>query len=430
MNKTLDEMIAWNLNAHVMGGYEFLMQNYSVGDKICIFGFSRGAYTARALAGMIHKVGLLPKDNHQQVPFAYKMYTRTDDVGWKQSNAFKRAFSMDVDIDFIGVWDTVCSVGLIPHTLPFTSSNTSIRTFRHAVSLDEHRAKFKANLFNKPTDIERHLGLAPGEMPKSNPSPNANASSAPGASYTVQRPSKPVKQKKKDARDEEELEDVLHAHDTDSASFETDVLEVWFAGCHCDVGGGSVPNDSRHNIARIPLRWMIRQCFLCNTGIRFHAELLRTVGLDPASLFPAVKPRPPALAPPMSSHDADYAWVMKHIKEATGDASVPVDGDCPQLSEEEEDLVDALCPIYDQLKLAPSWWVLEVLPMTQRVQNKENEWEDCLIINMGRGRDVPEHKPFYVHRSVKTRMEAKGLPVGGAAYKPNAHLKIEPQWHD
>lgn len=74
------------------------------GDKICIFGFSRGAYTARSLAGMLHKVGLLPADNHQQVPFAYKMFTRCDKTGWKQSVAFKKAFSINVDIEFVGVW--------------------------------------------------------------------------------------------------------------------------------------------------------------------------------------------------------------------------------------------------------------------------------------------------------------------------------------
>ena len=74
------------------------------GDKICLFGFSRGAYTARALAGMLHKVGLLPSHNHQQIPFAYKMYSRTDELGWKQSTAFKKAFSVDVTIEFIGVW--------------------------------------------------------------------------------------------------------------------------------------------------------------------------------------------------------------------------------------------------------------------------------------------------------------------------------------
>ncbi len=91
------------------------------GDKICIFGFSRGAYTARALAGMIHKVcarsimsgsnvidrsqvGLLPAGNHQQVPFAYKMYSRDDETGWTRSTAFKKAFSIDVEIEFVGVW--------------------------------------------------------------------------------------------------------------------------------------------------------------------------------------------------------------------------------------------------------------------------------------------------------------------------------------
>ena len=52
----------------------------------------------------IHKIGLLPPGNHQQVPFAYKMYTREDDLGWEQSNQFKKAFSVDVDIEFVGVW--------------------------------------------------------------------------------------------------------------------------------------------------------------------------------------------------------------------------------------------------------------------------------------------------------------------------------------
>ena len=97
-------------------------------DKICIFGFSRGAYTARALAGMIHKVdndtdplssdfvltlsqvGLLPAGNSQQVPFAYRMYRRDDKDGWEQSKQFKEAFSMDVRIEFIGVWYLVGSL--------------------------------------------------------------------------------------------------------------------------------------------------------------------------------------------------------------------------------------------------------------------------------------------------------------------------------
>ena len=84
-------------------------------------GFSRGAYTARALAGMLYKVttifsrrvidqadttqvGLLPKDNNEQVHFAYKLYTRTDSEGVNLSAGFKRTYSQDVTIEFVGVW--------------------------------------------------------------------------------------------------------------------------------------------------------------------------------------------------------------------------------------------------------------------------------------------------------------------------------------
>ncbi|KAG8876165.1 hypothetical protein FRB97_004372, partial [Tulasnella sp. 331] len=55
ISEILDEAFAWYLDAHIMGGYSFLMQHYRKGDRICLFGFSRGAYTARSLAGMLHK---------------------------------------------------------------------------------------------------------------------------------------------------------------------------------------------------------------------------------------------------------------------------------------------------------------------------------------------------------------------------------------
>jgi uncharacterized protein (DUF2235 family) len=74
------------------------------GDQICIFGFSRGAFTARALAGMLQKVGLLPPSNREQLPFAYTMYKKDDDDGRKLSSQFKRTFSVDVRIKFLGVW--------------------------------------------------------------------------------------------------------------------------------------------------------------------------------------------------------------------------------------------------------------------------------------------------------------------------------------
>jgi uncharacterized protein (DUF2235 family) len=63
------------------------------------------------LAGMIQKVGLLFKDDFQQVPFAYKMYKRADHVGWEQSTEFKKAFSMDVNIKFVGFWCEAIELG-------------------------------------------------------------------------------------------------------------------------------------------------------------------------------------------------------------------------------------------------------------------------------------------------------------------------------
>ncbi|KAI5995868.1 hypothetical protein EDD15DRAFT_2529078 [Pisolithus albus] len=113
LSKIVDMMIGTHFDAD---GYEFLMQSCTslpafsldvethAGDRICLFGFSSGAYTARALASMLHKVGLLPRSNLQQVPFAYKMYSQDDREGWKQSRAFKKAFSIDVNVEFVGVW--------------------------------------------------------------------------------------------------------------------------------------------------------------------------------------------------------------------------------------------------------------------------------------------------------------------------------------
>lgn len=150
------------------------------------------------------------------------MFTKTDETGWKQSTAFKKAFSIDVDIEFLGVWDTVCSVGIIPRTLPFTASNTSIKTFRHAVSLDERRAKFKANLFNWATKEETELGTHPGDMPKSTAVPDVPPPSTPKTNGNG---------KSSKGKDLHTLEREFS--ERDGCNHETDVLEVWFSGCHC-----------------------------------------------------------------------------------------------------------------------------------------------------------------------------------------------------
>jgi uncharacterized protein (DUF2235 family) len=96
--------------------------------------------------------------------------------------------------------DTVASVGIVPRTLPFTASDTCIRHFRHAISLDERRTKFKANHYHLRLP-EEQKGLKPGEMPLSNHH-NKHHDHSP--------------------------KDEVSKHDDGP-----DVLEVWFAGCHC-----------------------------------------------------------------------------------------------------------------------------------------------------------------------------------------------------
>ncbi|KAG8219249.1 hypothetical protein J3R82DRAFT_88 [Butyriboletus roseoflavus] len=404
LSKTIDMMIGIHLDAHVMGGYEFLMQNYEAGDKICIFGFSRGAYTARALAGMLHK-------------------TMTVDGSKVQPS--RKQFSINVDIEFVGVWDTVNSVGIIPRTLPFTKSNDNIRYFRHALSLDERRVRFKANYYNRSTEDDLKRGVKRHEMPRS--------------TKKLHLPSLP-----------KAIKDYTNGHHHDSPSeleqpysqaiTKTDVEEVWFAGCHCDVGGGSVPNGTRNSLARIPLRWMIRQCFLANTGIMFYRSMFKDIGMDDAVLYPHVVDRPPAVfqsPPPQSPSgtlDSLKGYSVPDPQVVVDDPSVVAYSDGGKfVSEEQEDLGDALCRSYDQLKIAPYWWILEVIPQILHYQRDEDDiWTDDFVVNMGKGRHIPlrqtEGAKLKVHRSVKIRQEAVGL-IGGK-YTPAAKLKVEPEWVD
>ncbi|KAI6102620.1 hypothetical protein EV401DRAFT_1875847 [Pisolithus croceorrhizus] len=412
LSKTIDMMVGNNLDAHVMSGYEFLMQNYEAGDKICLFGFSRGAYTARALAGMIHKVGLLPRDNHQQVPFAYKMYSKDDQQGWEQSTAFKKAFSIDVDVEFVGVWDTVNSVGIIPRRLPFTRANNKIRYFRHALALDEHRVRFMPNFYNRSTDADNKLGVQKGEMPRS------------VKKFNLHIPDKFVHDKSSSNGHHQELSlQDLERRYTESIT-QTDVEEVWFSGCHCDVGGGSVKNGTRNSLARIPLRWMIREIFKADVGILFHRSMFEQIGMDPSTLYPHVIARPPAIftipakADPKEPNDDDDDY-----------AAIQCDPDGKFVSEELEDVCDALSSVYDQLKIAPYWWILEVLPQKLHYQrDQDDSWTRDITVNMGKGRHIPKREPLKVHRTVKIRMEADTLPEG--KYWPKAKIKVAPKWVD
>ena len=154
--------------ANLADAYKFLMDTYEDGDHIYLFGFSRGAYTVRALAGALNVFGLLCPGNEGHLPYLLAMYSeksrdaynkegtrqiKQDDI----SNGFREAFSRDVIIHFAGVWDTVSSVGWIydPVKLLYEEQNPIVRKGRHAISVDERRCFFQDNLWGPPLPPEK-----------------------------------------------------------------------------------------------------------------------------------------------------------------------------------------------------------------------------------------------------------------------------------
>src|SRR5436853_1168882 len=88
ISQTFDQGFASTFDSHVMAGYRFLMRYYERGDRIYIFGFSRGAFTARFLARMVSKVGLLSMGNEELIPFTYKIYHDYEMGSYKHPEAY------------------------------------------------------------------------------------------------------------------------------------------------------------------------------------------------------------------------------------------------------------------------------------------------------------------------------------------------------
>ncbi|KAI5856305.1 hypothetical protein BZA05DRAFT_441984 [Tricharina praecox] len=171
VSQKVDQGVGTTFDHHVIAGYKFVMQYYKPGAKIYIFGFSRGAFTARFLARMITAIGLLSKGNQEMVSFAYRTYqdyetgNKTSPESLEYMNSFNRTFCQPlVDVHFLGLFDTVNSVGVFrgkqyPPALtpamgtpgePVVEDDKfgAVRHIRHAVSIDERRIKFRPALFN------------------------------------------------------------------------------------------------------------------------------------------------------------------------------------------------------------------------------------------------------------------------------------------
>jgi uncharacterized protein (DUF2235 family) len=208
----------WGLDARILAGYCFLIENYREGDQVFLFGFSRGSYTARALAALISQVGLLTPEQQNLAPYLLKAYKLVKDGGFADVARFGQVFRPRyVPIDFMGLWDSVASVFRrasafsLPTQviLPYTVHNPCVRVYREAASIDERRRLFR--LLNWHPDAQ----FKPGPFAE-----------------------------------------------PDGAQ---DAQTVWFAGIHSDIGGGFAEAESQ--AAKFPLIWLTREAQRCGLAI-------------------------------------------------------------------------------------------------------------------------------------------------------------------
>jgi T6SS, Phospholipase effector Tle1-like, catalytic domain len=238
------------LSANVIDAYHFLIDNYEPGDDLYFFGFSRGAFTARSVAGLVRNCGILRPENRDRINDAYRLYRNTKDKpAGMTSTLFRSAFSYEPTIEFVGVWDTVGALGIPPVGLGIlhpifnwvnkrwsfhdTELSSHVHGAYQALAIDERRRAFKPTLWKRQ----------------------------PGA---------------------------------------TQILEqVWFTGVHCNVGGGMADSS----LSDLALLWMVSKAQHHGLAFKDNAFKPRPPG-DAGELKPGeeatftVAPRPITLPSP------------------------------------------------------------------------------------------------------------------------------------
>lgn len=162
--KITGSVAGMGISKNILECYEFIFRNYAAGDRIYLFGFSRGATTVRSLSGFIHLFGILPKSRPELIKKAYKIYRignrkKREDAA---RNFVERHHVMWCKIKFLGVWDTVAALGLpiksldvVVDKIPFLKHNfhdlnlsKSIENACHALAIDDERLTFHPTLWN------------------------------------------------------------------------------------------------------------------------------------------------------------------------------------------------------------------------------------------------------------------------------------------
>ncbi|WP_300457236.1 DUF2235 domain-containing protein [Desulfobacula sp.] len=204
------------IHKNILDGYRYIVQNYDPNDHIYLFGFSRGAYTVRALSGLMNNCGILKRPDANLISKAWGIYKSP--LAKNRPNEDASRLFRDVychssrKVHFVGVWDTVGALG-IPFSLMGlfeshdefydTKMGSNVSIGRHALAIDEKREDFEPTVWT--------------------PKP------------------------------------------------EMDLKQVWFAGVHSDIGG-SYPPDKQTGISAsdTPLRWMLDEATSAGLKIEPH----------------------------------------------------------------------------------------------------------------------------------------------------------------
>lgn len=195
LDRVTGGIMGWGLLENIEDIYRSLVFCYEPGDEIYIFGFSRGAYTARSLAGLIRSCGIPPRENVHRIPEAIARYRSTDaethprHVNSYQWRSVFAPFTTTSEAEFewrmthrpglcevlkiqhMGIWDTVGALG-VPgflmaapllnksHQFHDAELSSSVVSARHAVAIDEHRKTFPSSPWNNMDHLNKvRLGV-------------------------------------------------------------------------------------------------------------------------------------------------------------------------------------------------------------------------------------------------------------------------------
>ncbi|KAK3314385.1 hypothetical protein B0H66DRAFT_568345 [Apodospora peruviana] len=483
--KAKDSAIGSSFDHHVVGGYRFLMRFYCPGDEIYIFGFSRGAYIARFLAEMLDYVGLLSHGNEEMVAFAWKAFSnwqsrqgsdtpegiRKKKEMYTFMKGFRETFSRPVRrVRFLGLFDTVNSVPRFETAwmerskFPYTA-RTSAKVIRHAVSIDERRAKFRQDLIYQSDQSKKEKGRNPAENKlhemhekyrarRHQPAPKSDdrgrrrptlAVPDDPAPYRARSRSSRSRQTGASAKDGGQNQDARsdisaaphpQTDDGDEPGSEDendqDIDEVWFAGGHGDIGGGWEVPPGTKPASHVPLAWMVREA--TKAGLQFDPDKVRQLNcmeceeiasLDRELQHPGQSPN--------GTHGQDHAGPpppVPDIMVRAPSSSTPKLFQNPTFSHDEEKGAEPeskdedpltfreiihrchTAKIHDSLTLdcglgwptVVTWKMMEFLPIRRMDLLGDGSWKPIRWpLPMGEVRDIPQNAR--VHGSVIRRMQ-------------------------